>query len=354
MSAAPAPGEQRAILQAGLAAPSAENRHFLRFVPSPGGVCLDTTAAALWAGQPHQESMGLIACGAVVENMRLRALELGFEQQAQWWPQPTLPERIACLRWQRTAQPADPLAAAIEQRHTNRRFYARGALPPATIRQLDAAAQPVHGARLLWLDEPARRTDALRAIRIAETERFRREALHRELFANVRFELGWNASSEEGLPPGTLEIEPPMRRPFAGLRHWGVMRVLGGLGLHHGLGLRAGYLPAASAPHLGLIAALRSEAPRQQALAAGQALQRVWLAAAALGLALQPMAAATALSQQHPGGGWVSAQVQAHLRELLARITHDASLQPCMLFRLGRAPAPVVVTGRPPVERFLG
>lgn len=344
---------RRSILQAGLQAPSAENRHYLRFVPADNGVFLDATAMELWAEQPHQKPMALMSYGAVVENMRLRALELGVEQQVQWWPQPARPERIAQLQWRRGEAAPDPLAGAIEQRHTNRRFYAREPLPQDALVRLADAAQPVPGAQLLWMSEPARRKLALRAIRLAETERFRREALHREMFANVRFELGWQASCDEGLPPGALEIEAPIRLPFAGFRHWECMRVLSWFGTHYSLGFRAGYVPSALSPHLGLIAVARSDSPDRDAVAAGQALERVWLAAAELGLAFQPIAAAIALTHQRPGGGWVSAATQARLRELLAELTGDARLQPWMLFRLGRAKAPSVVTGRPPVERFL-
>ncbi len=344
---------RRAILQAGLQAPSAENRHYLRFVRSDDGVCLDATSTEVWADQPHQKPMALMSYGAVVENMRLRALELGFEQQVQWWPQPALPARVACVQWRSSGVPADPLSSAIDRRHTNRRFYAREPLPREALDRLAAAAQPVRGAHLLWMSEPKRRALALRAIRIAETERFRREALHREMFANVRFELGWQASCDEGLPPGALEIEAPIRLPFAGFRHWECMRVLSWFGTHYSLGFRAGYVPCALSPHLGLIAVARSDSPDRDAVAAGQALQRVWLAAADLGLAFQPIAAAIALSHQRPGGGWVSAATQTRLRELLDDITGDANLQPWMLFRLGRAKAPSVVTGRPPVERYL-
>ncbi len=354
MSGGPAAGVRRSILQAGLQAPSAENRHHLRFVPEDDGVCLDATATEAWSAEPHQKLMALMSYGAVVENMRLRALEAGFEQQVQWWPQPALPARVARIGWRRGEAAPDPLAAAIERRHTNRRFYAREPLPAQSLDRLAAAAQAVPGARLLWMDEPGRRALALRAIRIAETERFRREALHREMFANVRFEIGWQATCEEGLPPGALEIEPPVRLPFAAFRRWECMRVLNGLGAHLGLGFRAGYVPSARSPHLGLVAVARGESLERDAVSAGQALQRAWLAAADLGLAFQPLAAAVALSHQHAGGGWVSAPAQRRLRELLAAITADAGLRPWMLFRLGRADAPSVVTGRPPVERYVG
>jgi len=344
----------RTILDAGLRAPSAENRHYLRFVLQDDTVWLEATATAQWQDAPHQALLAHLSFGAVIENTRLRALTLGLAQQVQWPAPGEPPQRIARLQWHATRQAPDPLAAAIELRHTNRAFFTREALPPETLQRLAAAATAAPGARLLWLNEPEPRRAALRAIRIAETERFRRKKLHRELFSGVRFDIGWHRSSDEGLPPATLAIEAPLRLPFAALRHWPLMRVLGWFGLHHGLGLRSGYLPCATAPHLGVVAVARGADLRRDALAAGQALQRVWLAAAAEGLAFQPMASAVALSLQHAGGGWVSPRAQRELRALLPETVRDGALQPWMFFRLGRAVPPAVVTGRAPLERYLG
>jgi hypothetical protein len=131
------------------------------------------------------------------------------------------------------------------------------------------------------------------------------------------------------------------------------MRAANLLGTHLALGLRAGYLPCALSPHIGLI--LASE-PRQElgALQAGRAFERVWLAATAEGLALQPMAAATALAQQRPGDGWVSAATRARLSKLLDEMREGHSAKPYLLFRLGQADAPSVVTARKPLEDHLG
>lgn len=58
----------------------------------------------------------------------------------------------------------------------------------------------------------------------------------------------------------------------------------------------SGYLPAALAPHIGLVLAEEGHGNvPAAALNAGRTMERVWLAAQAQGLALQPMAAATVL-----------------------------------------------------------
>ena len=348
----PTPDRLRRILQGGIEAPSAENRHYLRFESAPEGVRLLSTDISSWSEQPHRRMLALVSYGAVIENMSLRAAASGFSQATQWFPDPARPELIADCRWAATTPSVDPLEAAIERRHTNRRFYRREPVSAAALERVCAAAEVVPGARLLWFDEPSARAAALQTIRLAETERFRREALHRELFGAIRFELGWQQTADEGLPPGALEVEPPMRAAFAALRRWPLMRALTRLGVHHALGVRAGYLPCKLAPHLGLVLC---DAPNVslRATGAGRALQRAWLAASADDLAFQPMAAAVALVHQRPGDGWVSAPVQALLRDRLAQLTSGRAECAWMFIRMGHARSPSVATGRPPLDAFL-
>jgi hypothetical protein len=202
-----------------------------------------------------------------------------------------------------------------------------------------------------WLTGEDRKI-ALHAIRIAETERFRRQALHEELFSAVRFDAKWNQGVSEGLPPGALGIELPMRAPFAGLRHWPLMHALSKLGVHGLLGLRAAYLPSALAPALGLLEVSEKDSATAAVLA-GRALERTWLAATSQHLSFQPMAASTVLLRQRADGGWVSTPTQQEIRRSLDRITEDQADTAYMFFRVGHAATPKVRAGRPAFDKFL-
>jgi len=342
----------RRILEAGLQAPSAENRHYLRFETLPAGVRLVSTDTPSWAALPHRQTLALVALGAVAENLALRAAACGHPVALRWHPEPGRPEVIADLEW--SAQPAavDPLEASIEARHTNRRFYRLRRLDDGERRPLSHAAAAVPGAALQWLDDPAQRAWALKAIRIAESERFCRRELHHELFSAVRFELGWRRSAPDGLPPGSLEVELPMRPLFAALRRWPLMHTLSLLGMHHVLGQRAAALPCRLAPQLGLVLC-DGPSEAQRAFGAGRALQRVWLAATAQGLAFQPMAAATVLLRQRAVGDWIRPAVRDRLHELLQHATAGRASAAYMFFRVGHAAEPSLVTGRPAPDMFI-
>lgn len=342
----------RRILEAGIRAPSAENRHFMRFEPIPEGMRLVCTDTPTWDAQPHRRTLALVALGAVVENLSLASAACGHALAVRWFPDPGRADAVAELRWSPRSGGVDPLAESIAERHTNRRFYRRQAVDGATLKELAGAASAIPGAALLWLDDPERRRWALKALRLAETERFRRQALHEELFGAVRFELGWRTTAAEGLPPGALEVEPPMRAMFAALRRWPLMKALAHLGVHRTLGLRAADLPCRLAPHLGVIVC-DSARESLRALGAGRALQRVWLASTRNGLAFQPMAAAPILARQRPGGGWVSPGVRDELRQLLQQATAGRADAAYMFFRVGHAKPPSVVTDRLPLDHYL-
>jgi nitroreductase len=342
----------RRILEAGILAPSAENKHHLRFDTQGAALELLTTDHGTWAERPHRRHLALMALGAVIENMALESRSEGLALGVDLFADKARPALIARLDWSASTLPVDSLQHHLASRHTNRRFYRRGAIGAPALARLAAAAADVPGGSAVWLDAPALRRVALRAIRLAETERFRRRSLHDELFGAVRFEHGWRQPIDEWLAPAALEVEAPMRLPFASMRRWNVMRIANAFGAHHAFGLRAGYLPSAGAPHIGMVRAAAAD-DDSASIVAGRSFQRLWLAADAEGLALQPMAAATALARQTPGDGWVSTATRDELKRLLAVLAGENGASPCMLFRLGRAAMPSARAGRRPVEDYL-
>ena len=339
--------QSESIIEAGVLAPSADNRHMLRFRISNGAILLRGTPEFERAPF-HCRVLALISLGAVVENMALRAASLGIQAEVIGSDGGLTGTRLAELRLRPAVARADPLEAAIKTRHTNRRPVYRGpALLEAQRRQMTEDAEAVSGVRLLWLDSRDARRQALQLATIAETERFRCQPMHADLFANVRFDVGWRSTASDGLPPGALEIEPPMRPLFKALRHWGTMRVLNLVGMHRFIGLRAAYLPCRMAPHLCALAT--SLDLDRGAVAVGRALERVWLRATAFGMAFQPFAGAALLALE--GYGEVKEDIRQRLKSGWVSLCGD--MLPLMVFRIGHARPPTVRSVRPRVSDFL-
>jgi hypothetical protein len=331
-------------------APSADNDHVVRLLSTGERLQLLATDDLL-RSDPTRRVLGLMSAGAVAENLMLRGRRLGLDLQPHWLPQPDRPALLAEFDARPAPPTDDPLEAAIPRRHTNRRLRFRGPpLDDAAQRALSAQAAAVPGTALRWLDAPDARRQALRLIRRAEAERFRNPALHAELFGSIRFDVGWHAGADRGLPPGSLELPWVERPAFALMRHWPVQRLANALGAHAFVGWRGADLPCRMAPHLAAItvdtaATVDGDAA---ALQAGRLLQRVWLHAAVLGLGFQVFAASPLYAL--PG----STAIDPALRDELAagwRAINPAA-RPYIVFRLGRAPAPSVRAGRPDAQRL--
>lgn len=348
----PTHSEVLALVQAAVWAPSADNEHHLQFVLREDGleVRSDDFFAKCTAG--HRRLLTLLSYGAVGENLRLKLADLGWTYEPAWFPERDDAGLLLRIVWNglRPGARRDPLVDDIATRHTNRAFFRGPALSPVEKNAIDAAGEAVASTRLTWFDDPSRRRALLRLMRIAETGRFATRRHHQEMFGSIAFDAGWKTSTRLHIAAGSLAIERPLQPAFAALRSWPLMRTLNRVGAHRAIGFRAGDLPGRLAPHLVVVSStLPSEGA---AIAGGAALQRVWLAAQAAGLALQPMAASAILTDDLEGDtcGPSSALAQ-RLRVGWHPLIGDD--RPLMVFRLGRAPKPSVRSLRLAPEHYV-
>ncbi len=345
MVAASIPSELATIAHAGVLAPSADNRHCFELQATADGIVLLGNDA--YSHAPfHRRLLSLISFGAVVENMVIRATRLGYSVDVTWRPDALGATPIAQMRLTKGAPTPVPLDAAIEGRQTNRRLRLSGPrLSDGELGQFQHLLHGINGVTLTFFDTGSRGALLLRLIGIAEAERFNTRELHEDLFSAVRWDAGWHASADEGLPPGALNVEPGARWAFAQLRRWPLMNMLRRLGVHRALGFRAGYLPCRLAPHRGV---LTTSLPVQQGAASvGMAMERLWLEAESRQLAFQPFAGAALLAL--PEYEEVPEKTGKRLREGWQRLTNET---PLMVFRMGRAKKPAVRTGRLAVDSY--
>ena len=284
------------ILGAGIAAPSADNSQPWRFAWNGDDLDLRIDADRSGGVSDTRFVLSDLAAGACLENMIVHARSLGYAADVQTFPHDDDKLWVARITWRHdpeSVQP-EPLAGAIEQRHTDRSFPWRGPITAETQANLDAQAGLIPGQRLYWPRTPGEKKAALRVIRQAETLRFSSPTLHAELFSSIRFAAGWHATCEEGLAPATLAVEAPMRPLFQALRGPALMSKLNRLGAASMLGWRSAWLPLRLSPGLCLL--VIPSTTRPDVLAGGRALQRVWLQATLDGLSVQPYAAPGVLS----------------------------------------------------------
>lgn len=339
------------ILRAGIAAPSADNSQPWCFAWHGDDLDLRIDASRSGHVSDARYVLSDLAAGACLENMMIHAGSLGYAADLQPFPQPDDELWVARIRWRYDPgmPPVEPLAGAIAQRHTDRRFPWSGPIAADAQARLNAQAQRIPGPRFWWPQTSRERKAALGVIRQAETLRFRSPTLHAELFSSIRFAAGWRAACEEGLAPATLAVEPPLRPVFQALRHPAMMSLFNRLGAASVLGWRSAWLPIRLSPGLCLL--VIPSTARSDVLAGGRTLQRVWLQATLDGLSVQPYAAAGVLSL-----GFVP--VEPAFRQPLSRLgsaLHElcAPGYGLVFLRLGHArSAPRDRSGRRALESF--
>ena len=340
----------RFILESAIRAPSADNQHRVRFKLDQNFIRVTLTEAALPPPGGYKRALALMSLGALVENLTIASSRFGIQAVTTLYPDPNQPDWVLQIHLQRDQAVVDPLWQSIPLRHTNRRVFFRGPkMSSAERSELDAVAQTSPACQLIWLDDPESRDHALRLMRRAETERFRTRLLHNELFSAIRFEAGWREDCREGLPPGALGVEPPLRPVFALLRHWPVMRMVNLLGAHYLLGWRACDLPCRLAPHLGLLAVKNTD--DQSVIDVGRTFQRVWLTATSQGRVLQPMPASAIFALEGASGEGVPIDTRQFLANGWRSSLGDAI--PLMLFRMGFAKPLPIVAGRREVQAYV-
>ena len=342
---------QTDILRAGIAAPSADNSQPWRFAWSGDDLDVRIDAGRSGGVSDTRYVLSDLAAGACLENMLIRAQSLGYVADLQSFPRPEDALHVARLRWRRDAacDQAEPLAAAIERRHTDRHFPWRGPITDDTQARLNAQAELIPGQRLWWPRTPDARKAALNVIRQAEALRFGSPMLHAELFSSIRFGAGWQGACEEGLAPATLAVEAPMRPVFSMLRRPALMTLFNRLGAASILGWRSAWLPIRLSPGLCLL--VIPSTTRADVLAAGRALQRVWLQATLEGLSVQPYAAAGVLSLGFVPIEPAFQRPLSHLRAALGELS--APGHGLVFLRLGHARStPRVRSGRRALASF--
>jgi nitroreductase len=347
--AKPSPEQLRYILESGILAPSADNHHPLRFDVDETGVNVWYSGGDLPPAGGYKRVLVLLSLGAVSENITVAASRFGIRAELALFPAPDKPGLTVRITWRAGAADDRTLWEMIPRRHTNRNIRYRGPGLSAEERvRLEHVTGGSPACSLSWLDEPRSRRQALALMRLAEGERFRNRVQHQELFSAIRFDVGWQRSCDEGLPPGALAIEPPLRPAFALLRHWAIMRRVNLVGGYRLLGWRAADLPCRFAPHLAAITV--KEADDGSVFQAGRTLQRVWLEVTRLGMALQPMAASALYTLEGARQEGVPDSLQQSLRQGWAGLLPGR--HPLMLCRIGHAAPPSVTSERKSLESF--
>jgi hypothetical protein len=285
----------------------------------------------------HRDNASFLALGAAAENLVLRAHALGLAVELV----PPSGERQKCrFRFFPVASPRteshawDSLAAFIAARNTNRR---RGETTPLAREHLDALARPLQalpGAKLHFVTQPTEIAEVAEVAARADRIRMLHPQGHRDLVREIRWTKEEAERARDGIELSSMELTAGEHAGLRMLRYERVAELLRTWKRGRSLE-RLTRNAVLSSSAVGLITAQGDSIENR--FLVGRALERVWLTATQLGLALQPHTASLFLFARALGdGASFDAETLAEILALQARLrkVFQAPGTELFLFRL--------------------
>jgi nitroreductase len=305
----------------------------------------------------YRDNATFIALGAAAENVVLKAhalgLAVGVEAPAREQARPACRFKFfSQSEAPADAEPAtwDPLVAYLGERHTNRRRVASAPVAPEHLAELAAVVAAEPGFALTFATQRPAIAEVAEVAARADRIRMLHPHGHRDFVREIRWTKEENERERDGIDLATLDLTAAEHAGLRMLRSPQVPELLRSWKRGHGLEkLTRSALLAASA--VGVVTAARDS--MQQRFAAGRAVQRAWLTATRLGLAIQPHTSALFLFARALGGGEADfeADTMGELLGLQARLrgAFKSSGTELFLFRVFPGCAPLARSLRRPV-----
>lgn len=341
------------LIVAATTAPSVDNCQPWQFVAREDGldICLDRQRAEFFGDYGYTAAYATI--GASVENLVMAASNLNIACDIT--PFPAGANTVAHISFRPGPTTPDPLSSALPQRCTNRRPYRSEKLSELAKTTLHEAIS-FPGAHLHLLDDRSAMKALFRLSAKVDSVIFDHPELHANLFRWLRWNDAEVKGSRDGLPVASLELDLAPRLFFRFMSSWRFLRTLNLMGINHLVGLLNSSLLMKSAA-LGIL--VMDGATNQDYFDGGRCMERIWLTATALGIAVHPFGGIPFILTRMLRGGkeGFSDQQYSLLQNVYSRLQEIVPITPenalIILFRFGHAESPTVRSLRRPVSDVL-
>lgn len=335
--------DYRKLVEAAILAPTPDNNQPWRFAVRDDRLLVFLDAARTLPSDVNG-MFDLVGLGAAVENACIAARQVGFEPKveladcpAESLKDPSQP--AALISFVPGAQP-DPLYTYLVDRCTCRKLYSTKPPPDDALRELSKAVESFSWVRVDWVTDRRRIKELASLLAASDLIRFQYEPFHNELFRQLRFTEEEAEQTRDGLDVRTLDLPPGIAWLLRTLKPWKRMHRLHQLGFGRFLTMPS-RLAVQRSGGVGLLSVDCATVARF--LQGGMAMQRLWLTATSLKLALQPLGSLPIfLAHLHQlGGARLDPAHRAHVVQLSDRLrnlmpqTGSFSLQ--IMFRIGQS-----------------
>ncbi len=341
------------LVAAATTAPSVDNCQPWQFIARDDGfdIHLDRQRAEFFGDYGYTAAYATI--GAAVENLVIAASNLNLACDIT--PFPASENPVVRISFRPSPTTPDPLSSALSQRCTNRRPYRREELSEAAKTSLHKAIS-VPGANLHLLDDQSTMKELFRLSAKVDSVIFDHPELHANLFRWLRWNDREVEGSRDGLPVTSLELDSIQRLFFRLMSSWPFLRTLNLIGVNRLVGLLNSSLLMKSSA-LGIL--VMDGSSDQDYFAGGRCMERLWLTATALGIAVHPFGGLPFILTRMLRGGeqGFSDQQYSLLRNVYSKLQEIVPITPenalIILFRFGHADPPTVRSLRRPVSDVL-
>ncbi len=308
---------------------------------------------------------GYVGLGAALENLILKIRQNGCDVVINHFPKANYPELAAVISFVSaesiSTEPSSALDTRLVEQISVRLATTqmnKSVIPDEKLSQLEKALQIVPNVNLHFVSQPDQLQEMAEIAAASERLRFLHPESHREFFQH---HLRWNRTEAEAKGDGLLfeNFHPTDRLLLQFIKKPEVANLL----QKWNKGKRLGFSSKYAIQHSSVVGLLTIPGnPKGDVKAAylqsGQALQRLWLAANAAGIVLQPVQSPLyVLNRYIAYPSSLPTVMKQELRELLPRFTKIFKLtdktQPVFLFRLAEADTTKTQSSRRPVRDTL-
>ncbi|MBL7933224.1 MAG: Rv1355c family protein [Bacteroidia bacterium] len=228
-----------------------------------------------------------LSLGAALENVAIKASELGYELNSNLLPPGNMENLIAACTFKiNKSVSKDPLAPFILKRHTNRKAGSGKPIAETVLKQLTETVKDNKNISISFISEQGKVEKIGQMVGICERIRLLHPQGHHDYFTK---ELKWAKKGElitEGVDIKTLSVPASVETALKVISNPSVAHLLNNW--EKGIAFeKLQYSITATSSAIGLISV--NEPSEINYLRAGMAMERVWLEATKNNLAFQPI-----------------------------------------------------------------
>lgn len=344
------------ILEAAVKAPSGDNVQPWRLQVSENFTWIDLYNRPEKDDSYYnfEQAASYIAHGAVLENILIASRHVGVDARYTLFPDSAQPDLVARIELTSGAPRVDdPLYPAIFKRRTNRFPYRHVDVSERAMKELADSVDHIDAVRVDLVKQQDQIKRLAKILKINDRLVFERKDIHGFLFDKIRWNKKQVEESRDGMPVGTLGLNPMEKLFFPLLRFWGMVKTANVFGLSKIIELKC-WWNCRNATILGMISATGDD--NATFVQGGRAMQRLWLEATRQELELQPIIGLTLLIRRydrnalHEFSDKHRQMVERAAASLRGELGLDKTDTLIMGFRLGKGTPPAATTERRTVD----